>query len=45
MYDVLIIFAVIIGGLGGFVVLYTAWIYLLAKLSNVPFKEALKWWD
>ena len=44
MYDALIVFVIIVGGFGSFVVLYAAWMYLLAKIIRIPFKQAWRWW-
>ena len=43
VYDAWIILALIVGGLGGFVILYASWMYLLAKISRIPFNEAWRW--
>lgn len=45
MIDIFVMFGVVVLGYGGFVALYLAWIFILARLSQISFKEALKWWD
>jgi len=45
MTDLFVMFGFIVVACGGFVALYAIYMFLLAKISGISFKESLKWWD